>query len=180
MEVRAVAALEKGDREALRALAAEFRKLAPEVRRNMPLRIRDDSVEFTFRGKFPGDQSPWQMLEYLVSGAEKEYESLLVAPYCELKRLQGFRPIFARHAGDGRRMWSARLVWTEAGAPRSVDLTDLLSLLEPKEQKRFLDHLGILKHGFGGEINVAADPSFLPRRRVDALLLLTIQITPGK
>jgi hypothetical protein len=178
-EARALAALEAGDRKALQSLAAEFRKLSPEDRRDLPLRVREESVEFAFRGEFPGNKSPWQMLEYLVSGPEKDYESLLVAPAAELKRVESLRPVFEKRAGEGRRKWwSARLVWTEGEAPQSADLTDLLVLLERTERDQFRDRLGIVDAGLGGTINVKADPASLPRRRLPALLLLTLRIAP--
>src|SRR5262249_3208300 len=74
-EVRALRALAEADREALRLLAAEFGKLPAAARRKLPLRVREDSVEFAFRGEFPGDQFRAHMLEYLVSGPAKDYES---------------------------------------------------------------------------------------------------------
>jgi hypothetical protein len=68
-EARIRKALEDKDRAELRSLAAEFRKLSAQARRGMPLRVRDDSVEFTFRGQFAGDKFRPAMLEYLVSGS---------------------------------------------------------------------------------------------------------------
>jgi hypothetical protein len=178
-EARVLAALEAGDQKALRALAAEFWKLAPVVRRDLPLRVHAESVEFAFRGEFRGDQTPWGILEYLVSSPGKDYESLLVAPAAELKRVQALKPIFDKRAGEGRRKWwSARLVWTEGEKPNSVDLMDLLTLLEPKERDRFRDELSIVEAGLGGTINVNADSASLPRKRVPALLLLTIRVAP--
>lgn len=179
LEDRALAALATGDRAALRSLAQEYRQLPPQARSKMSVRVRDDSVEFAFRGEFPADRSPWQMLEYLVSGPDKDYESLLVAPEAELKRVQGLRPVFDKRAGEGRRQgWSARLVWAEGGTPHSADLTDSLILIERGERDRFLDGLGIRDAGLGGSMNVNADPASLPRQRVPALLLLTIRIAP--
>jgi hypothetical protein len=178
-EARVLAALEAGDQKALRALVAEFCKLAPEVRRDLSLRVQQDSVEFAFRGEFPGDQTPWGLLEYLVSAPGKDYESLLVVGAAESKRVQALKPVFDKRAGEGRRKWwSARLVWTEGEKPNSVDLTDLLTLLEPKERDRFLDELSIVEAGLGGTINVNADAASLPRKRVPAVLLLTLRVTP--
>src|SRR5262245_22242010 len=62
-EERAVAALAAEDRKALKALAEDFQKLTPDARRDLPLRIREDAVEFAFRGEFPADKEPWKMLE---------------------------------------------------------------------------------------------------------------------
>jgi hypothetical protein len=179
-EKRACKALEEGDRVRLRQLAAEFRKLSPETRSALPLRIREDSVEFVFRGVFPGDQFSAEMLEYLVCAPGKDYESLLVAPPAEQKRVQALQGFFATHVQEGRRKrWSARLVWTGEDGPRSVDLTDLLILVGPGERDQFLDHLGVNSAGLGGDINIKADPAPLPRKRFSARLYLTLRIAPG-
>jgi hypothetical protein len=176
-EARAVAALAASDQKGLAALAAEYRQLTLEARRELPLRVRDDSVEFTFRGEYPADKTPWQMLEYLVCDAGRDYETLLVAPEAELRRVQALRPVFEKWGVDGRRRWwSARLVWAEDGVPRSVDLADLLILLDPKERDRFRDQLEVNSVGLGGSMNVEADPATLPRRRVPAVLLLTLRL----
>jgi hypothetical protein len=180
-EARALKALEDGDRAALRSLAAELEKLSSEGRRKLPLRIREDTVEFAFRGQFAGDKFSAEMLEYLISGANKDYESLLVAPAVELERVQALRPFFHKHAGEDRRQWwSARLVWTEGDTPQSADLNDLLIHLGPKERAQFLDQLGVNSAGLGGTTNVHADAGSLPRKRVPALLLLTLRLFPEK
>jgi hypothetical protein len=178
-EARARKALEDADRPALRALAAEYRKLPPEARRELPLRVREDAVEFAFRGEFRGEATPWEMLEYLVSGPGKDDETLLVADNTELRRVAALAGVFARRAGEGRRKWwSARLAWAEDGDPRSVELADVLAPLKPEERNRFLDELGVNTAGLGGCMNVAADPAPLPRKRVPARLYLTIRIAP--
>jgi hypothetical protein len=180
-EARALTALAAGDRKALAALADEFRKLPAGERLALPLRVRDDSVELAFRGEFPADKSPGGMLEYLASSRDKDYESLLVVPEAERKRLQALRPVFAKRAGEGRRKWwSARLVWAEGAEPRSADVADLLLLLKPKERDRFRDNITVLDAGLGGDMNVEADPAALPRKRVPAVLLLTLRIAPAE
>jgi len=180
-ESRAIAALAVGDKPALRSLAAEFRKLPAEDRSKLPLQIRDGAVEFTFRGDFPGNESPWQMLEYLACGSGKEYESLLVVSAAELKRVQALRPYFENQPKEGRgKSWSARLVWVADGKPESASLTDLLDVLEPKLRERFVNQIHVISAGLGGDLNVAADPARLPRRRLPALLLLTIEMPVGK
>jgi hypothetical protein len=178
-EARALAALEAKDRKELQALAAEFMRLAPEVRRALPLKVYEDSVEFAFRGEFPADKTPWGMLEYLASSPEKDYESLLVVSAAELKRVQALKPVFEKRAGKGSgKWWSARLVWVEDKLPQALDLTDLLRPLKAAERERFLAELHILDAGLGGTLNVNADPAYLPKGRVPALLLLTIRIAP--
>jgi hypothetical protein len=180
-ESRAVAALAAGDREALGSLAEEFRKLPPEDRGKLPLRIREGEVEFAFHGDFPGDMSPWNILEFVVSGSGKDYESLLVVSETELKRVQELQPFFAKQPREGRgKLWSARLVWVADGKPESACLTDLLAVLEPKERERFRDQVCVSEAGLGGILNVAADSARLPRRRTPALLLLTIQMPVKK
>jgi hypothetical protein len=119
------------------------------------------------------------MLEYLVSGPEKDYESLLVVPAAELERVQTLQPLFKKRVGEGRRKsWSAQLIWTEREAPQSIDLGDLVINLGEKDRAQFLDQLGVVSAGLGGTTNVNADPGYLPRKRVPAKLLLTIRIPP--
>jgi hypothetical protein len=180
-EDRAIAVLESGDAKALRALAAEFWQVKPEDRQKLPVRIREDSVEFSFRGEFPGDKEPWVMLEYLVSGAGKDYETLLVVADAELKRTEPLRKVFAKRPVKGRgKTWSARLVWTDGETPQSVDLTDLLQKLKPAERDYFLDHLAYNGTGIGNGANVVADSAGLPRRRVPALLQFTFRVVEKK
>jgi hypothetical protein len=181
LEARARKALETGDVAALRILAADLGKLTPEARRTLPLRVREGAVEFAFRGEFVGDQFSPEMLEYLISGRGKDYEALLVAPAAELARVQSLRPFFDTRAGAGRRKWwSARLVWADGGTPHSADLADLLVGLGAKERERFLDQLGVNAAGLGGDKNVQSEPGSLPRKRVPALLLLTLRLSPEK
>jgi hypothetical protein len=71
-------------------------------------------------------------------------------------------------------------VWVADGKPGSACLTDLLASLGPKERERFLDQVGVNRAGLGGDLNVDADPARLPRRRVPAVLLLTIQLPAKK
>jgi hypothetical protein len=180
-EARARKALEAGDVAALRALAADLGRLTPEARRTLPLRVREGVVEFAFRGEFFGDQFSPEMLEYVVSGRGKDYESLLVAPEAELERVQALRPYFDKRAGEGRRKWwSARLVWADGGTPHSADLGDLIVGLGAKERERFLDQLGVNGAGLGGDKNVKSEPGALPQKRVPALLLLTLRLAPEK
>jgi hypothetical protein len=180
-EARALAALADGDRKALRSLADEFGRLSPEARRDLSLRVREDSVEFAFRGEFPADDSPWNLLEYLVSGPANAYESLLVASAAERKRVRALGPFFRKYAGEGRgKWWSARLVWTEGGTPQSADLADMLLPVKAADRERFRDGIAVNDAGLGGSMNVQADPASLPRKRVSALLLLTLRIAPEK
>jgi hypothetical protein len=180
-ESRAIAALAEGDQKSLRSLTEEFQKLPPEDRGKLALQIREAAVEFAFRGDFPGDMSPWTILEYVACVSGKDYESLLVVSEPELKRVHALRPFFEKHAKDGRgKLWSARLVWVADGKPESASLTDLLAPLKPKERQRFLDQIDVNRYGLGGDLNVEADSARLPRRRVPALLLLTIQLPAKK
>jgi hypothetical protein len=186
-EASALSALTAGDGAALRALAADFQKLTPDERRKLPLRVRADAVEFAVRGEHPGDQDPGKMLEYLVAVPGKDYEALLVAPAAELRRVQALRPFFLKHSEEGRRTvglhqwWSARLAWVEDGVPQSADVADLAGVLTPGERERFLDNLGIIPGaGFGGDINIQADPAVLPQRRVAAVLYVTLRLNPDR
>ena len=170
------------DRRKALALRPRFDDFADrfwKLSENYKLRVREDSVEIAFRGSFAGDKFRAQMFEYLVSGSEKDYESLLVVPAPELGRVQALRPFFDKRAGEGRRKWwSAQLIWTEGDAPQSIDLGDLLIHLGEKDRRGFLDQLGVKSAGLGGTTNVNADSGFLPRKRVPARLLLTIRIAP--
>jgi hypothetical protein len=180
-EGRAVAALAAGDQKALRSLAEEYRKLSPQDRARLPVRIHEDAVEFAFRGEFRGDQTPWQMLEYMASGPGKDYESLLVVPEAEQKRVQALRPFFQKHPEKDRgRLWDARLTWVEDGKPESTSLADLLAPLKPEVRERFRDQIHVNSAGLGGDLNVEADAARLPRKRVPALLLLTIRLPAAK
>jgi hypothetical protein len=180
-EGRALAALSAGDQKTLRSLAEEYRRLPLPERSKLPVRIRAGEVEFTFRGKFPGDRTPWVLLEYLASDPGKDYESLLVVSEAELKRIQALDLFFHKQAEKGRgKLWSARLVWAEDGQPESLGLMDLLAPLKADERDRFLDQIDVNSFGLGGTMNVYADPDRLPRKRVPALLLLTIQLPPRK
>src|SRR5262249_1769640 len=162
-------------------LAAGFRKLPAKSRGELPLRVREDAVEFTFRGEFPGDKFPWVMLEYLISPGERDYECLLVASDAELKRADVLGPFFKKHAGVGRFVrrrggvgghtgGGARVVWSEGGSPHSADLTGFLVGVAPKDATEFLDGLSASRNGVGGSINLAVDSASLPHRRVPATL----------
>jgi hypothetical protein len=176
-EANARQALADGDAAALKQLAAEYRKLAPEVRSALPVRIRDDAVEFAFRGEFRGDQYSVEMLEYLVSGPGKDYESPVVAGDAELERVQALRAVFENRTQKGRgQTWSARLVWTDGEAPHSIDLADLLLPTTGAERTAFLDQIAINSAGLGGSMNVKTDAGVLPRKRVPVRLYLTVRL----
>jgi hypothetical protein len=176
-EANARQALVAGDAKALRQLAAEYRKLAPEVRTVLPVRIRDDAVEFAFRGEFRGDQYSVEMLEYLVSGPGKDYETLVVASDAEQQRVQALRSVFEGRTREGHgQTWSARLVWVDGETPHGIDLADLLLPATSAERTEFLDRLGVNEFGLGGSTNVKTDAGVLPRKRVPVRLYLTVRL----
>jgi hypothetical protein len=180
-ESRGIDALATGNQKALRLLAEEYIKLTPADRGKLPVRIRDDAIEFAFHGEFPGDKTPWSMLEYLASVSGKDYETLLVVSEAELMRVQTLRPFFDKQPQKGRgKLLSARLTWVEDGRPGSVDLVDLLAPLKAVEREQFRDQIAVNTAGLGGDLNFEADAACLPRRRVAALLLVTIQLPPRK
>jgi hypothetical protein len=180
-EEQARKALADGDRQSLQQLAAEYRKLAPEVRGAIPVRIRDDSVEFAFRGEFRGDQFESQMLEYLVSAPGKDYESLLVVIGPEEERVQALRSVFDKRARKGRgETWTARLTWSDGEQPQSVELADLLIPLDAAERTEFLDQLAVNRAGLGGSKNVQSVLGVLPKKRVPARLYLTVRMVARK
>ena len=184
-EKRAVKALLSADRNALPALAAEFQKLPAETRRGLPLAIRDDAVEVTFRGEIPLGETI-NFVEFLIAGEDKDYEALLVAPKGELERLPTLRPFFDAHRGkDRRQWWQARLMWVEDEKPRGVDLGDVFGPLTAKDRAAFLDGQEIDGRGyFGGEdttgMNVKCDPAVLPRKPGPAVLQLVLRRAPQK
>lgn len=177
-ENRAVAALAAGDAPELRTLATEYRQLPPETRRALPLRIRPQSVEFSYRGEFPGDQEPWNFLEYLVAAESKGYEALLVASENELTRIQLLRPLFEPRADGTQCAWSARLVWIEDASPQSVGLGDLVFAVDRQQLTDFRNRLAVREAGLGSTVNLVADPGSLPGRRVPALVQLTVRLEP--
>jgi hypothetical protein len=179
LEKRARTALAETNVKGLRELAAEYRRLTPDARRELTIRVREDAVEFAFRGDFHGDQFQTEMLEYLASEPGRNYETLVVVIGAEADRLKALGPIFHGRPADGRRKtWSARLVWTDGGNPHAVDVNDLLLDLPPAERDQFLDRLNINAAGLGGSTNVKSDPGVLPRKRVPACLYLTVRLVP--
>ena len=102
LEADARKALADGDTTALTRLADDYRQLTPDARRALSVRIREDSVEFAFRGEFPGDQYLPDSQEYLVGPPGKDYETLLVIGPDEATRLDGLRPVFAGREVKGR------------------------------------------------------------------------------
>ena len=66
--------LRDGKPEALAAVAADIAALSPAARRDLPVRVRGDAVEFRFRGEFPGKDFSPEMLEYVIGPKEKNYE----------------------------------------------------------------------------------------------------------
>ena len=105
-EAAAVKALADGDGKALRQLAADYRQLTPEARRDLSVRVRDDAVEFDFHGEFRGDQFGPEMLEYLASVPGKDYESLLVVGLRE----QDQRTRENQHCGEEHRSCAVHCV----------------------------------------------------------------------
>lgn len=179
-EAGACRVLADGDATALRELAAGYRKLAPDVRNALPVRIRDDSVEFVFGGHFPGDQYLPESQEYLTASPGHEYETLLVIGPDETTRLHELRPVFEGRPVKGRgQTWSARLVWADGEAPRAIEYSDLLVGMKPEERAAYLDGLAIsATPAFGSGTNVSADPGVLPKKRVAARLYLTVKLVP--
>lgn len=173
-----------GDLPALRTLAGQFQNLSVEARRLMPLRIRDDAIELSFLGEVDAATGGANNMEFLMSAPDKGYESLLVIPEAERKRLLALKPFFDRHRQAGRwRWWEARLTWVEEGAPRSSDLNDMLVRLPAEDRELFLDGIEVDEAGqLGGEHttgrNVPSDKAAVPQRNVPAVLLLTLRREP--
>ena len=182
LEAEAQKALAAGDAEALRRLAAEYRQVAPEARRALPVRIREDAVEFVFRGEFHGDQYLPDGQEYLVATSGKAYETLVVVGPDEAGRLQGLRQVFADRSNKGRgKTWSARLVWADGDMPHAIEYSDLLVRMKPDDRAAYLDGIAIgTTPSLGSGTNVPVDPGVLPTKRVPARLYLTVQLVPKR
>jgi hypothetical protein len=123
-------------------------------------------------------------MEYLVAGADKAYEALLVATPEDLRRLKSLAPFFDGQRAEGRRhSWSARVEWVAAGEARSVELSDLVATV-PEEvgsssstTRRWTRKArsgGEKRHGW----NVTADLALLPAKTTPGVLRLTLRFPP--
>ncbi len=180
---RAVQALIAAEPGRLQSLAKEFQNLPIEARRELPLVIRENAVEFSFQGKVEGPASLANM-EYLIAGQDRGYEAMMVAAKPELDRLAELRPFFSKYAGKNRgRRWDAQLSWIEEGRARVGALGDILGKLNDTDRDLFLSGQEIDQQGyFGGEEttgkNVPCDPAFVPQTANTVTLRLTLYFAP--
>lgn len=174
IEARAVQALGEGKFRTLRALAAEIAELKPAKRSELPIRIRADVVEFRFRGEAPGERLTPDMLEYVVSDASKDYETLLIVGKAELDRALRLGQALADLTKRGRRpALEVKLAWVENGQPRVEDLRDIFRLVDADQADDFLDRLAPKSAGLEA-FNLKADPTALPAKRGPAEVIITI------
>ena len=177
IEAGVLRAISTGSLNRLQAAAEDVRDLKPAQRTQLPLRIRPDRVEFRFRGEYPGGESVHEMLEYVISNRDKDYESLLVAGREELDRLKKLGQALAALKKAGKQAsLEYRLVWVDKGQARVEDLQSIVGLLEEAKRNEFLAQLGFNEYGVGGQMNVKADPAVLPARHTAAELLLTVRL----
>ncbi|HVJ80955.1 MAG TPA: hypothetical protein VNC50_07770, partial [Planctomycetia bacterium] len=154
-----------------------FEALPAETRAKLPYRVRKDEVEFSFRGELCGDQFSPEMLEYVIAGPGKEYETLLTADAKEQRRLQPLKPYFTKHAGAGRgKRWSAQLIWVDGKEIGSLQLADMLARIDAMERTQFLDELEVNEQGLGGTKNLDAGRGALPAKRLPAKVVLTLKL----
>ena len=176
-EARVLRALAREDLTALAALAREIHVPDPTKRRNLPLRIRRDVVEFRFRGEFPADKLAKEMLEYVVADAAKDYEALLVAGAGELERLGKLGEALDAWHGRGRPpALTVRLTWAEGGRTHVKDLAEILALEPPARRQEFVRQLEFNRAGLGGTLNLKADPKALPVKRVPAEVVIGVRL----
>src|SRR5262249_49611054 len=142
VEAAVLRALATGSFARLKAAGEDAHDLGPARRAKLPLRVRPDGVEFRFRGDYPGG-SPFQMLEYLASVPEKDYESMLVLTPAEMERLKKLGQALADLKKAGRRAeLQYKLVWAEGDRARVEDVRDMLAGLGEDGAQAFFDQLG--------------------------------------
>jgi hypothetical protein len=177
IETRVLRAISTGSLHRLQAAAEDVRDLKPAERAQLPFRIRPEAVEFRFRGEYPGGESVHEMLEYVISNRDKDYESLLVAGREELDRLKKLGQALAALKKAGKQAsLEYRLVWVDKDQAHVEDLQSIVGLLQDAKRNEFLAQIGFNEYGLGGEMNVKADPALLPTRRTAAELLLTVRL----
>jgi hypothetical protein len=180
---RAISALLSRESGSLETLAAEFRKLSPEARRGLPLVIRNDSVEFAFRGSLKLE-SNITFAEFLFAGEDRAYESLVVGSQPELARLAALRPIFEQYGREQRHQWwQGQLQWVEGTEAHTANLADVFGNLNATDRAYFFDGQEIDSQGyFGGEAttgkNVECDTAFLPKKSGPVVLRLVVRYRP--
>jgi len=178
LEERALQALRDDDADALKAVAKDLAGLDAEKRRELPVRVRADGVEFRFQGTFPAKDFSPEMFEYVIARAgEKDYEATLAVGKAELARLQRLGRVLDHFKGKGKaKALEIKLAWAEKDKARVEDLGDLLRLESADKRGEFLKQLEINEYGLGGTLNVKADPEALPRERVPATVRITVRL----
>jgi hypothetical protein len=156
-------ALEGGKPDDLAAPLSIIRSLSPAARRDLPVRIYGDVVEFQFRGRFPGKEFQPDMLEFVVARPGKEYETLLVVAEDEATRLDRLG-VALQGLGNKSKVapLEIKFAWEERGEARVEDLRDLLGLESVQKREDFLRGLTFYPRGGLGQENVRADPARLP------------------
>lgn len=161
--------------EGFQSLADKIAGLEMAKRLALPLRVRTRSVEFRFRGEFPGPSLA--NLEYIISRAgEKDHETLLAVKPAELKRLHQLRDVMDKLARDGHRVrLEVRLVWSQDGKAFAEDLEDILALNAADMRSSFTRRLQIDNSGLGA-FNVNHDPAAIPAKPQAAEVHLTVRV----
>ena len=160
----------------LARVARRIEGLEPELRRDFPIRVRQNTIEWRFLGEHPADRLSPEMLEYVVSSEAKSYESLIVVDAEQVER--------ARRLGaaleDLRKLApnfqvEVCLAWSSKQDVRIVRLWDVLSAESPQQRRKFLQELSPTEHGLEA-FNSKADKAQLPALQVPARLYITVRM----
>jgi hypothetical protein len=177
IETAVLKALAECKAASLPEVEAIIRDLTPAARRELPVRVRGDVVEFHFRGKTTGKELNPDILEYVLGLPGKEYETLVVVSKEEVARLDRLGK--ALKDGFGNRITPPLemvVAWDEEGEVRIENLRDILGLESAMNREQFLRDLTFYP-GFGfGESNVRADPARLPVGVAPARVVVTVRL----
>jgi hypothetical protein len=163
IEAAVLEALERGRPDDLAAPLSAIRSLSAAARRDLPVRVYGDVVEFQFRGRFPGKEFQPERFEFVVARPGKEYETLLVVAQDEAARLDRLGVALRGLAKKSKvAPLEIKFAWEERGEARVEDLRDLLGLESAQKREAFLRGLTFYPRGGLGQENVRADPARLP------------------
>lgn len=177
-EAKALEAVAAGTAKSLKSLAGTLSSLKPEVRRKLPVKVRDGVVEFRYDGEFRPEIFNPAGFEYVIGDETKSHECFLTVSKAELKRLQKLGAAITKWAKGRKKShppWRITMVWSEDGRLRVEDLDDTLKLVSRRDRRLFHQVLNINSNGLGAR-NVRADPASFPKRRVKAAVLIEIRL----
>ena len=163
----------------LARITRRIETLAPALRRELPIRVRRNTIEWRFVGEHPADRLSPQMLEYVVSSEAKSHESLIVVDTEQVERARRLGAALERLRKLAPNLQvEVCLAWSTYQSVRIVRLWDILSSESPRERRKFLRELSSTEHGLEA-FNAKADKAELPGSRVAAQVYITVRM-PGK